>query len=182
MSSLDWLTRALNFWREKNDEVLRWRRTRHPEVFGLRKSQALAEQDLIAELKKKAAQLAHDLALIHAKNQTELAMTKIQCKQDLKDYQQYLNSLDQLKTSFRIRYAHLPEALAFTIHHHAKQLLDSMWEAKETQEKLKIEMQLIRFMTAVHEDSQFSTQNNEIGRSSMPIKTLAFIDNSRQIG
>jgi hypothetical protein len=101
-------------------------------------------------------------------------MLKIQCKQDLKDYQQYLASLDKLKLSLRENFAHLPEAVAFTIHHHAKQLLNRMWDAQDLQEKLKVEMQLIQFMTAVHEDSVNALSDN--ASHGFPQKTLAFID------
>jgi len=101
-------------------------------------------------------------------------MVKTQCQQDLKDYQQYLQSLDRLKESLRNSYAHLPEAVAYTIHHHAKQLLNRMWEAEDTQQKMKYEVQLLQFMTAVHEDSQLSLQDDT--RETLPKKSLAFID------
>lgn len=168
-----WLKGALNFWRGSRDENLRWQLARQPQAAELRRAKALAEQALIAELKKQTQRLEHELAVNDARNSNELAMVRIQCQQDLKDYQQYLQSLDKLKESLRDSYAHLPEAVAFTIHHHAKQLLNRMWEEQDTQQKLKIEMQLIQFMTAVHEDSL-----NALNRDgeSMPQKTLAFID------
>lgn len=169
-----WLNEALNFWRDKQDENLRWQLARQPDAAALRQSQALAEQALLAQLKLQAQQLEHELAVNQAKNNNELVMIKIQCKQDLKDYQQYLQALDRLKESLRNSYAHLPEAVAFTIHHHAKQLLNRMWDEQGPQEKLKTEMELIRFMTAVHEDS-LSALNKE-GNASLPQKTLAFID------
>ena len=173
-----WLNSALRFWRGKQDENLRWHLARHQDVAALRRSRALAEQALLAELKKQAQQLAHELAVNEAKNNNVLAMVKIQCKQELKDYQQYLQSLDKLKQSLRDNYSHLPEAVAFTIHHHAKQLLNRMWDEQEPQEKLKIEMQLIQFMTAVHEDSLSSL--NKDGGEPLPQKTLAFIDSEKE--
>lgn len=170
-----WLNGALSFWRNKRDENLRWHLVRQQDVAALRQSRALAEQSLVSELKKQAQQLAHELAVNETKNNNELEMIKIQCKQDLKDYQQYLDSLDKLKQSLQVSYAHLPEAVAFTIHHHAKLLLNRMWDEQDPQEKLKIEMQLLQFMTAVHEDSLSSL--NRDGGESLPERTLAFIDN-----
>ncbi len=168
-----WLRQALGFLRRSRDENLQWQLSRHDEVASLRKARALAEQELVAELRKQAQQLAHELAVNKARNSNELAMVKIQCKQDLKDYQQYLQSLDKLKESLRGSYAHLPEAVAFTIHHHAKQLLNRMWEADDAQEKLRIEMHLLQFMAAVHEDSQASLEG---GGEILPQKALALID------
>jgi hypothetical protein len=50
-----------------------------------------------------------------------------------------------------------------------------MWEATDTQHKIKIEMQLLQFMTAVHEDSQASLQADG-NKDTLPSKALAFID------
>lgn len=170
----DVLSRALAFVRRNRDQNLQWRLARHQDVAQLRQQQALAEQQLAAELSKRAQQLAHELAIGEARQANELAMVKIQCKQELKDYQHYLQSLDKLKDSLRLSYAHLPEAVAFTIHHHAKQLLNRMWDADDEQEKMKVEMQLLRFMTAVHEDSQAALNSQQ--QLALPEKTMAFLD------
>lgn len=169
-----WLDELASIWRRNRDEQLQWGAARQDDVAALRHKRAMQEQALIAELKKQSQQLAHELAVNQARNQTELAMVKTQCKQDLKDYQQYLKSLDQLKLSLRQSYAHLPEAVAFTIHHHAKQLLNRMWDADDHAEKLKSEMQLLHLMTLVHEDSQASLQGK--AERVLPEKTLAFIE------
>ena len=177
MSILErWLSARLRFLRNTRNEDLNWRLARQQDVAALREAKKLAEQALVAQMKKQAQQLAHELALGAAKNNTELAMLKIQCKQDLKDYQQYLESLDKLKLSLRENFAHLPEAVAFTIHHHAKQLLNRMWETQDLQEKLKVEMQLIQFMTAVHEDSVNALSGD--AKQMLPQKTLDFIDHT----
>lgn len=172
-----WLNTALRFWRDKRDEHLGWQIARHQDLAALHRARAVAEQALLAELKKQAQQLQHELEVSRTRNDNELEMVKIQCKQDLKDYQQYLESLDKLKQSLRNSYAHLPEAVAFTIHHHAKQLLNRMWNETEPQEKLKIEMQLIQFLTAVHEDSLSALTHG--GKEALPQKALSFIGSDR---
>lgn len=169
-----WLSGALGIWRGQRDEHLRWHLARQPDVAALRQARALAEQALVAQLKKQARQLAHELELGETRHNNELAMLKIQCKQDLKDYQQYLQSLDKLKLSLRENFSHLPEAVAFTIHHHAKQLLNQMWDEQDPGQKLRMEMQLLEFMTAVHEDSIRSLDAAE--PVSLPQKTLAFLE------
>lgn len=168
------MSRAMAWLRRSRDDDLQWRLSRHSEMARLRQQQALAEQQLAAELSKRAQQLAHELAVAEARQSNELAMVKIQCKQELKDYQHYLQSLDKLKQSLQLSYAHLPEAVTFTIHHHAKQLLNRMWDAGDEQERLRVEMQLLRFMTAVHEDSQQAVQS--VPPPALPEKTLAFLE------
>ena len=170
----DWLNRALAFWRDKRDRDLQWQLARHQDAAALREQQALTEQRLAAELSKRAQQLAHELAINETRQASELAMVKIQCRQELQDYQQYLQSLDKLKESLKQSHAHLPEAVAFTIHHHAKLLLNRMWEAGDEHEKLTVEMQLLRFMAAVHEDSQAALAGRQV--PALPEKTLAFLD------
>jgi hypothetical protein len=169
-----WLRSAQLMLQSYMDEDLRWRLARKDDLSALRHDHALAEQALAAKLKKEALQLAQELEISKARNNTALEMVKIQCQQDLKDYQHYLQSLDKLKTSLRNSYADLPEAVAFTLHHHAKHLLNTMWEAEDLQMKKKLEIQLLEFIAAVHEDSCSSLLQNAKG--TLPEKALACID------
>jgi hypothetical protein len=84
-----------------------------------------------------------------------------------------LTSLDQLKRSIQASYAHLPEALAFTIHHHAKHLLNQMWEAEDFEQKMRHELRLIQFMTTVNEDARQHLESENTGK--LPERTLSLI-------
>ena len=140
----------------------------------LKHAQTLAENDLAAELKKRSVQLAHDISVIKTRHATELAMCKTKYKQDVEDYHHYLNSLDRLKVSILNRYPQLPEAVAFTIHHHAKHLLHNMWEAQDYKNKVLHEQQLIQFMTTIHEDAHHFSENDP--PLNLPEKTLRLIE------
>ena len=155
------------------DENLHWKKNNQDQQVKLKHARVLAAKTLEAELKKKSVQLAHEITLLRAKNETELSMFKTKCKQDIKDYKQYLASLDQLKRSIQTSYRHLPEAVAFTIHHHAKYLLNQMWEAEDLEQKMHYEMQLINFMTTVHEDARLHLENATAEK--LPEKTLKLI-------
>ena len=156
------------------DENLQWKTTNPDQQIKLNQARVLAEKNLEAELKKKSVQLEHEITLLRTKNDTELSMFKTKCKQDIKDYKQYLASLDQLKRSIQASYTHLPEAVAFTIHHHAKYLLNQMWEAEDLEQKMHYEMQLINFMTTVHEDARLHLENATAEK--LPEKTLKLIN------
>jgi hypothetical protein len=123
------------------DKNIDWRIANQDQQIKLSHARILADKTLAAELAKKTRQ------------QSELDMLKTRCKQDVKDYQQYLQSLQQLKLAIQTSYAHLPDAIAHTIHHHAKSLLNSMWEAENFEGKLSYEAQLIKFMMTVHEEA-----------------------------
>jgi len=155
------------------DENLQWKKTNQDQQVKLKHARVLAAKMLEAELKKKSVQLEHDLTLLRTKNNAELSMFKTKCKQDIKDYKQYLTSLDQLKRSIQASYTHLPEAVAFTIHHHAKHLLNQMWEAKDFEQKMQHEIQLIKFMTTVHEDARLHLEGASTEK--LPEKTLSLI-------
>lgn len=158
------------------DVNLQWQTANQDQQIKLKHTRVLAEKTLEAELKRKSVQLAHEITLLRTKNDTELSMFKTKCKQDIKDYKQYLKSLDQLKRSIQASYTHLPEAVAFTIHHHAKHLLNQMWEAEDFEQKMQHEMQLIQFMTTVHEDARLHLEGATTGK--LPERTLSLIQQS----
>lgn len=163
----------LKFFHLLKDENLQWKTTNQDQQAKLKHARVLASKALEAELRKKSVQLEHEINLLRTKNDAELSMFKTRCKQDIKDYKQYLASLDQLKRSIQASYAHLPEAVAFTIHHHAKQLLNQMWEAENFEQKMQLEIQLINFMTTVHEDVRLHLEGITTGK--LPERTLSLI-------
>jgi hypothetical protein len=167
-----WVLNAVNLLHSIKDEKLRWQTDNQARQLQLKHARIRAENQLADELKKKSVQLEHDISLLQTQQTTELALLKIKCKQDIKDYQQYLVALDKLKDSIKNSYTQLPEAVAFTIHHHAKHLLNRMWEADNFEDKMRHEMQLIQFMTTVHEDASATLQGKQ---DKLPEKTLALI-------
>ena len=132
---------------------LEWQTENQDQQLKLAHARHLAEKSLQAELSKKNVQLAHEIALLKTRQDAELGMLKTRCKQDLQDYQHYLEALNQLKLTIRSSYKHLPDAVALTIHHHAKSLLNMMWDAENLEEKIKCEAQLLKFITTVQEEA-----------------------------
>jgi len=164
----------VNIFHSIKDENLQWQETNQDQQSRLKQARILAEKELEAELKKRSVQLMHDINLLKTQHETELSMFKTKCKQDIKDYDDYLKSLDQLKRSLQACFTHLPEAVAFTIHHHAKYLLHKMWEADNYEQKILTEMQLITFMTTVHEDSRAYLEGKAAGQ--LPENTLRLLE------
>jgi len=173
MTIKHWVLNAVNLLHTIKDEKLHWQTNNQARQLQLKHARILAENQLADELKKKSVQLEHDISLLQTQQTTELALLKIKCKQDIKDYQQYLIALDKLKDSIKNSYPQLPEAVAFTIHHHAKQLLNKLWEAEKFEDKMRHEMQLIQFMTTVHEDASTYLQGKTQGK--LPERILNLI-------
>jgi len=155
-------------------ENLRWQQDKQDKIQTLKNTKALEKQSLQAELKKRQAQFQHELAKMKQHHETDLSMLKAQSKQQLRDYEQYLDSIDQLKTLIQDSYLHLPSAVSLMIHHHAKLMLNQMWECEDFQEKLGHEAKLIELMTAVHEDTlDLPSEVND--KQQFPKRTLRLI-------
>ncbi|MFZ2169866.1 MAG: hypothetical protein WAW61_09550 [Methylococcaceae bacterium] len=163
----------LKLFHSIQDENLQWKKANQDQQVKLKNARVLADKALETELKKKSVQLEHEITLLRTKNDAELSMFKTKCKQDIKDYKQYLTSLDQLKRSILASYTHLPEAVAFTIHHHAKHLLNQMWEAEDLEQKIQQEIRLINFLTTVHEDARLHMEGATTEK--LPERTLGLI-------
>lgn len=166
----NWVLNAVSLLHSVKDQNLKWQLANQGDQTKLKHARVLAEKALEAELRKRSVQLEHEISLLRTQHDAELSMFKTKCKQDVKDYKQYLAALDQLKSSIQASYIHLPEAVAFTIHHHAKYLLNQMWEAEDFEQKMQHEMQLIRFMTTVHEDARLHLEGATTDK--LPERTL----------
>ncbi len=167
----------INFVFAVKDKNLAWQSANQTQLLRLAHERTLAKKTLEAELSKKSAQLAHELALLKARHNAELYRLKTRSNEDINDYQHYLASLRELKTAIQTAYGHLPDALTLTIHHHAKSLLNHMWEAESLTEKINYEKQLINFMTTVYEEAlYFQTENNP---GKLPENTLKLISQDK---
>ncbi len=171
--SSQWLHGLVNLLHSVKAQNLQWTRDNQSELAALREARILAEKALEAKLKKHSVQLEHEINLLKTRHDAELSMYKTRCKQDIKDYQHYLDSLDQLKSSIQNSYTHLPESVALTIHHHAKHLLHQMWEAEDDEQKIRHELRLIQFMTAAHEDARLRLEDATTAK--LPESTLNLI-------
>ncbi len=167
------LDRIIHFVYSIKDKNLDWQSANQEQLLQLLHARIRAKKTLEAELTIKSTQLEHDIAMLKTQQSTELAMLKTRCKEDISDYQQYLESLNKLKKTIQNSYPHLPEAIVLTIHHHAKSLLNRMWEADNLDDKIDYEAQLLTFMTTFHEEAQLmrSGTHQEI----LPENTLKLI-------
>lgn len=169
-----WITHLVTSVHYVKNERLKWQQQNQGLRLQLQHERMVAERQLEASLSLKAIELEQQISALKSKNKAELTMLKIKYEQDIKDYKQYLKSLEQLKLSIQQNYKHLPDALAFTIHHHAKELLNKMWEAKDLQEKIDYELQLIKLMAAIHDDAKHSLLNQNATQA-LPEKTLKLL-------
>jgi len=146
-------TRLLEWVRALRQEGRSWRREEALATLELRRRQAEAELALEAERRRRLLELEHELEVLKRRQQLELTLLERKQAQDLRDYQRYLEAVDQLQEQLRQAFAHAPEVIVLTIHHHAKQLLDRMWEAEDLHQRLQREQEFVKFLTTVYEDT-----------------------------
>ncbi len=165
----------INLFNAVKSGNLRWQQEKHNEIQLLKNTKAQEKLSLQADLKKRQAQFEHELIKMKQIHATDISMLKAQSEQQLRDYKQFLDSIDQLKSLIQKSYSHLPSAVSLMIHHHAKQVLNQMWECEDIQEKLKHEAKLIELMTAVHEDTLDLSLKDSSDEQQFPKRTLRLI-------
>lgn len=173
------LLNLLDIVHSLKDDHMQWRQANQDNLAQLKHNDRLHKQNLKAQLEKRRIQIDHEIASIKAANQVDLTMLKIKHKQDLKDYKQYLNSLEELKSSIQKSYPHLPTPMAYTIHNHAKELLNLMWEENDLQNKRTLEMELIQYMHTLYEDAQ--QYLNDRQPATLPTATMRLLENKSKL-
>ncbi len=145
--------RWLNLITELKRTAREWRRQEDLAALELKRRQAESELSLEMERRRRLLQLEHELEVLKRKQQFELSLLEQKQAQDRRDYQRYLQAVDQLQEQLRHAFRHAPEVIVLTIHHHAKQLLDRMWEAEDLHQRLQREQEFVKFLTTVYEDT-----------------------------
>ncbi len=164
----------MNLLNSVKSENLRWQQEKQQQIFSLKRSKEREKHTLQAELEKQKAEFSFHLTKMKQQHEASLTMFKAECEQQIRDYKQYLDSIDQLKTLIQKSYSHLPDAVSLTIHHHAKQILKQMWQCQDIEKKLQHETRLIELMTTVHQDTlESADQSHSV--TQLPKRTLELI-------
>ena len=155
-------------------ENLQWQQENHKKVHDLNSQSKHEKQALKASIDKQKAEFSFQLDHLKQQHETDLLMFKAECEQNINDYKQYLESIDQLKDMIQQRYSHLPDAISLTIHHHAKQILKQMWETKDFAKKMRLETSLLDLMTRVYQDTKDEIKQSQQDKQ-IPVRTLELI-------
>ncbi len=153
--------RFIDLARRLRHENREHRRRVDADLLDLQRRQTQVELDLEAEKRKRLLELEYELEKIRRQQQVELTLLERKLEQELKDYERYLEAVERLQEQLYQAFAHTPEVIVLTIHHHAKQLLDKMWEADDLNLRLERERELVKFLTTVYEDTLKAQEGEE---------------------
>jgi seryl-tRNA synthetase len=161
----DFLMNFINSVRTAN---LEWKKEKLAEILELKKRR----ESLSGELKKMEAALKIEIEKINIQGQADIRMLKDKCDQDVRDYKQFLDAIDDLKERIQRSYSNIPLPLVLTIHRHAKILLNNMWDQDNIEQRNAMERKMIMFLEAVYEDTAYLPGDTKNG---LPIKTITLI-------
>jgi len=131
-----------------------------------------------AELKQlkevKRVQIEHEVELSKIKFAEQLNRVKEREAQTTRDYKEFLEMIDEMKSQIVEAYPEMPKVMALIIHQHAKQLIDEMWNNPNEHLQNKYRVRLTRFVKVVYEDTTQGLLTGDPRKT--PENTLKFIE------
>jgi HEAT repeats len=108
--------------------------------------------------------------------QAEVERKKLQSEAEIKNYRDFLNAIDELKDQLIEFYPNMPKPEVLVIHHHAKELLNGMWNSENPEESLTYRKRFVQFLTVVSEDVNLAVLQREQNRFlTLPEKVLQYV-------
>lgn len=105
----------------------------------------------------------------------KLQQKKKAVEDELKDFQDFLSAIDQLKDNLKQYYPNMPVPLILIVHQHVTQALVRMWDSNDFQERSKYEQQLLDFFLSISEDINLASSQEDQDTYYLPEKTLKLI-------
>lgn len=145
-------------------EAAEWKKANQPELDKLMNDREIAK-----------AELKHSLERMDIRFKEECNRIRLEEERQTVHFQEFLESIDEMKTSMLENYSGMPRPIALMIHHHASELLKEAWFSQDTRDRLKSQTQFTDLMLTITED--LAALDPETQAKALPQKTLALIQN-----
>ncbi|MFP5221488.1 MAG: hypothetical protein ACLGSA_04305 [Acidobacteriota bacterium] len=145
-------------------ESAQWQQANLPELDKLRHDRAVAQLELKQSLDK-----------MEIRFKEECKRIRLEEERQTMQFKEFLDSIDEMKTSMLSFYTAMPKPIALMIHHHAGELLKEAWFSQDTRERLRNQTRFTDLMLTITED--LAELGDESTPRALPEKTLAFIQN-----
>jgi hypothetical protein len=140
-----------------------WEKQYQPEKLNLKREKALAEQ-----------QLKHELEELETRFRARLQNIKLEEAKRTQNFQQFLISLDGIKSQVIKRYSQMPEPLALLIYQRATDLLTEAWHNPDQLERVINHRKFVELTTTLtFEMAQITDANGDV--KLLPEKTIELI-------
>lgn len=148
-------------------------------AFGRDKSarrQTILENAELKQLKQvKRVEIGHEVELSKIKFAEQLNRIREREAQTTRDYKEFLEMIDEMKSQIVEAYPEMPKVMALIIHQHAKQLIDEMWNNPNEEFQNQCRVRLTRFVQVVYDDTTLGLMTGHPRKT--PENTLNFIEN-----
>jgi len=145
-------------------ESAEWQKANLPELDKLKHDRALANLELKQSLDK-----------MEIRFKEECNRIRLEEERQTMQFKEFLDSIDEMKTSMLSYYTSMPKPIALMIHHHAGELLKEAWFSQDTRARLRNQTRFTDLMLTITED--LAELGNDSTARALPEKTLAFIQN-----
>jgi len=145
-------------------ESAEWQKANLPDLDKLKHDRAVAKMELEQSLQKMDIRFKEECNRIRLEEQRQTVQFK-----------EFLDSIDEMKSSMLETYTSMPRPIALMIHHHAAELLKEAWFSQDTRERLRNQTRFTDLMLTITED--LSALGEDAAQKALPEKTLAFIQN-----
>jgi hypothetical protein len=147
-------------------ETADWKKAHQDELLQMRQVKAVGERALRQQLE-----------LMDVRFKEERRRLQLEEERNTRNFNEFLDTIDEMKTNMLSYYATMPRPIALMIHHHAAELLKEAWHSPNARERLKRQTRFTDLMLTITEDLAELEVEGE--RKTLPEKTIAFIQNDR---
>ncbi|MBD3398074.1 hypothetical protein GF413_03275 [Candidatus Micrarchaeota archaeon] len=119
------------------------------------------------------AQMQYQIDQMKIRFETDLAMLRAQSQQEVIQFQEFLDSFEEMKLKIIEAYPNLPRPMALIIHQHAAQKLKSAWHTEDPTKRLEKFNEIGGMMSAIGIDILEAGQTPQA--SLQPRKTMKLL-------
>ena len=164
----------MNFISALCDVNLTWQKENEDRIKVLQMQRTLSVEKLHQEIQKRKLEFEREMMLQEHQLQEELEKKKLEA--DARNYQRFLDSIDELRDKLEELYPGMPPALILVIHQYASQLLNKMWDSSDARERLLYQKDFVQFLALVSEDANQRKLQGEANQpTALPQRTLRHI-------
>ncbi len=134
----------------------------------------------LSDIKRKdrtqKAELEQELQMLKVRFAAEIERKKEEEQRATNDYKEFLDSIGEMKQKMLATFPDMPKSIVYSIHHHAKYLLDEIWKSSDEASQVKSRSRFADFLMAVYNDTANALVSEQ--ELKLPKETLKLIKGS----
>ena len=138
--------------------------------------QAISSEEINQKIKILQQQFEQEIEQREHDFQVKIEKKKQKADLEVKNYQRFLESIEDMREKLEEFYPEIPLPLILVIHEYATHLLHKMWETSDVRERLKHQKKFVQFLSLVSQDTNPGHLQGNLDNSPiLPHRTLKYI-------